>query len=125
MSFKVPEQYRQPHPSGLPHGHGDLFGFFVIPANIGAKRPYTLRCIASAGDGEITWEHVSVSTALRCPTWDEMCMVKSLFWDREDVVVQYHPRESEYVNLHEFCLHLWRPLHVTLPEPPMIAVGPR
>lgn len=54
------------------------------------------------------WEHVSVSCADRCPTWDEMCAVKDLFWTGEETVVQFHPRKSRYKNHHEFCLHLWR-----------------
>lgn len=64
-----------------------------------------LFCQASDGGG---WEHVSVSTIERCPTWDEMCKVKSLFWDDDDLVVQYHPPASEYVNNHPYTLHLWR-----------------
>lgn len=70
------------------------------------------------------WEHVSVSTATRCPTWEEMCFVKSIFWEPEDVVMQLHPRESEYVNCHPYCLHLWRPVGVPIPTPPFITIGP-
>ena len=64
-----------------------------------------LKVQASDGFG---WEHVSVSLVDRCPTWQEMCFVKSLFWGDDDLVVQFHPPESEYVNSHPFCLHLWR-----------------
>ena len=71
------------------------------------------------------WEHVSVSRTDRCPTWDEMCQVKDLFWDKDDCVVQYHPPESEYVNNHPNCLHLWRPTEDALPRPPSIMVGVR
>ena len=44
---------------------------------------FTLRVIASDGKG---WEHVSVSLPNRCPNWREMCFIKDLFWDAEDVV---------------------------------------
>jgi hypothetical protein len=83
-----------------------------------------LQVIVSDGGG---WEHVSVSPSRekRCPTWDEMCWVKSLFWEPEEVVIQYHPAESEYVTLHPFCLHLWKPREVALPTPPAIFVGPK
>lgn len=37
-----------------------------------------LTVIASAGEG---WEHVSVSTPVRCPTWDEMEFVKRMFFE--------------------------------------------
>lgn len=79
------------------------------------------------------WEHVSVhaykglngpTLRLRTPTWTEMCFVKRLLWDAEDVVMQLHPRESEYVNCHRNVLHLWRPINDTIPTPPAYFVGP-
>lgn len=71
------------------------------------------------------WEHVSVSTPSRCPTWEEMCFVKNLFFHPEETVIQIHPPKSEYVNFHNFCLHLWRPIGQTIPLPPSITVGPK
>jgi hypothetical protein len=41
----------------------------------------------------------------------------------EDVVIQYHPTKSEYVNLHDNCLHMWRPVEVEIPTPPKELVG--
>lgn len=67
------------------------------------------------------WEHVSVS-ASTVPTWGEMCWVKSLFWEPEEVVIQYHPPESQYVNVHGRVLHLWKPVGVVLPMPPIQSV---
>lgn len=64
------------------------------------------------------WEHVSVSYNNRCPDWDEMCRVKDLFFEPEEVVVQYHPRKSEYKNLHPYCLHLWRKVDCDFETPP-------
>lgn len=72
---------------------------------------------------EMDWEHVSVSHHERCPTWDEMCIIKSIFWDDEDAVVQFHPPKSEYVNIHPNCLHLWRSISQKMPRPPKILVG--
>lgn len=85
-------------------------------------RGAALRIIASDDQGE-GWEHVSVSLADRCPTWDEMCFVKDLFWLPDEAVMQLHPPESEYVNNHKFCLHLWKPTQAALPLPPSIYVG--
>lgn len=68
-------------------------------------------CIVSSGSGDPegeNWEHVSVSCANRCPTWEEMSSVKNLFWREDETVVQFHPRRDQYVNLHPFCLHLWK-----------------
>ena len=62
------------------------------------------------GTNEGGWEHVSIELrARRLPTWEEMCLIKDIFWDDEEEVVQMHPRKSEYVNFAE-ALHLWRPV---------------
>ena len=78
--------------------------------------------VASDGFG---WEHVSVSlpSRMRSPTWEEMCWIKSLFWEDNETVIQYHPSEENYVNGHPFCLHLWRPIYVDLPTPDPEMVG--
>lgn len=83
-----------------------------------------VRCVVSDGMG---WQHVSVSIEYenKPPTWGMMCKIKDLFWDDEDVVIQFHPKKSEYVNHHSGCLHLWRcvdGLEFPLPDPRM--VGP-
>lgn len=58
------------------------------------------------------WEHVSIDGKTRTPTWEEMCHFKELFWDDDEVVVQYHPKKSEYVNIAPKCLHLWKPIEL-------------
>lgn len=76
--------------------------------------------IASNGGG---WEHVSVSRPNHCPTREEMCAIKDMFFEPEEVAIQYHPRHSEYVNLHPYCLHIWRPIGKDIPTPPIGYVG--
>jgi len=117
MSFKVPNQYRVRNHKYL--GSEDSIG------NCGAFNiPFESReLFVIANDGEFAgWEHVSVSTNGRCPNWKEMCFVKSLFWDDEDCVIQYHPPKSTYVNDHKFVLHMWRPTREQIPMPPLILV---
>ena len=105
--FKVPEEYRVQHPRMPRTAPGDLFGLFVIPLHNRKKNGLHIRVLASS---DIGWEHVSVSlNRERCPTWDEMCKVKDLFWSDEATVIQYHPAAKDYVNHHPYCLHLWRP----------------
>lgn len=124
MTFKFPEQYRLR--KGIfasdPAIHGNN-GAGFIPTRPGAA---PLKFIASDGsdmaEGE-RWEHVSVSLPNRCPTWEEMCMVKALFWDAEDTVMQLHPPRSTWVNNHSFCLHMWRPVDARVPLPPTWTVG--
>ena len=92
---------------------GDRFGAFQIGG---------LLVIASSGDLEVPWQHVSVSRRDRCPTWREMDRVKRLFWDDDEAVMQLHVPRTEHVNIHPRCLHLWRPLLVPIPLPPVVAV---
>lgn len=118
MTFHVPEKFRVttgPASSTAAYGNN---GLFVFPAQ--PRRP---RLLVQASDGG-GWEHVSVSTTHRCPTWDEMCWIKSVFWDAEDCVMQFHPPMSEYVNAHPYCLHLWRPVNGEIARPPAWMVGP-
>ena len=103
-------------------------GAFSIPA--GVHRPFALYVIASDGDGWAehgypfpAWEHVSVSTKVRCPTWEEMCYVKNLFFGKDEWVLQYHPAESDYKNCHPYCLHIWRPQKMEIPKPNSIMVA--
>ena len=100
--FHVPNKYRVRDGFMGSDDSAENNGQFVVKT---AKLRRPLMCQASDGLG---WEHVSVSLCDRCPTWDEMTHIKSIFWDSGDIVVQIHPPQSEYVNKHQFCLHLWR-----------------
>lgn len=75
--------------------------------------------VASWGGG---WEHVSVCPSNRTPDWNEMCAIKDMFWNDDEVVVQFHPAKSNYVNLMPNCLHLWRPIGQEIPVPPILYV---
>lgn len=98
-------------------GHGNC-GYFEVPCRTGGEL-CRLRVIAC--DGSVTgWEHVSVSLPDRCPTWEELCHIKHLWWREDETVLQYHPAASRYVNVHPYTLHLWRPLAgVEVPMPPL------
>ena len=125
--MKVPEKYRiinHEKYGTLPSDRAN--GAFAIPLD-GSPDEVAL-CLVS--DGSVAhplevWEHVSVSIrkkesdTSRIPTWDEMCWIKSIFWNDEDCVVQFHPPKSRYVNQHPNVLHLWRSLTYRQPIPPM------
>jgi len=126
MKPAAPEQFRITPPLALRFGipprmaSDESFGrngVFYIPCV-----REVLHCIAADGLG---WEHVSVSLPHRCPTWDEMNFVKAQFWDETECVVQFHPPKSEYVNVHPYCLHLWRPTVEKIIAPPFYFVGPK
>ena len=94
--------------------------------DLGSKRRAMF--IVSNGEG---WEHVSCHVRYQnakgkvkflTPSWQEMCLIKELFWKGDETVLQYHPAESEYVNNHPHVLHLWRPTETEIPTPPKVFV---
>lgn len=126
--MKFPELYRT-RKEGTPYESkgGDPFGVFTIPSvkKMDGKNSRCLRVLAS--DGSVNehlhmgWEHVSVSVLFHqdsSPTWEEMCVVKDLFWDSSECVVQFHVPEDVNVNIHSHCLHMWRKVGEEFPLPP-------
>lgn len=128
MTF--PDQFRI-QPPGYESDDGDTYGAFLIPSG-----PDRLFCIATDGEcpglTSTKWEHVSITVrnrrlqqVQRCPTWEQMCQVKALFWHEDEPVMQLHPARVDYINFHPHCLHLWRPVDATIPLPPSCLVGPK
>jgi hypothetical protein len=130
MSFHVPEAARvRDHPIFRSTPADGNNGAFELES---VEPGWMLAVIASEGDAPDWpeadgWEHVSVhayrprgfdGAQLRTPTWREMCFVKNLFWDPDDVAMQLHPRRSEYVNEHPHVLHIWRSRTCPIPTPP-------
>lgn len=119
--MKFPEQFRWkegPHPM-YRSNTGDDFGFFIVSGSNHRQ----MKCMATSGD-ETKWEHVSISLVndpFKLPTWREMCIVKELFWDDTECVVQFHPPKADHVNDRE-VLHLWRWNGGEFPMPPKICV---
>ena len=107
------ENYRTSHPTLPPSPAGVNYGYFV-------RGP--LRIVSSGSvegnPDSMGWEHVSVSCENRYPTWQEMCMVKEMFWRDDETVIQYHPRKEAYINHHPYCLHLWKRADVEMLLPP-------
>lgn len=127
-TFKDLEQYRitQGDWASAP---GSRYGAFAIVHGV-----TMLLCIADSGEAT-QWEHVSVTVRVkrkvgkhvkefqRTPDWAEMCVVKNLFWNEDETVVQFHPPKRDYINNHENCLHLWKPVFSEIQTPPGILVG--
>jgi hypothetical protein len=119
--FHVPEKYRKltgNYSSNESYGNNGHFEFFIGKINKKVK----VLCVVSDGMG---WEHVSITLPLcnRCPTWEEMCIIKNIFWDETDCVVQYHPSKDDYISNHNYCLHLWKMVNKEFDKPPKIMVG--
>lgn len=102
-------------------------GAFLIPHPRPKARGHCLLCVVSDGMG---WEHVSVShfnvrhgMMQLMPSWDDMCLIKNLFWMPGEAVMQLHPAQKDYVDNHPYCLHLWRPTEGEIPLPDPMMVG--
>lgn len=129
MSFHAPESARIVVDSHYVANNGA----FLVPS---PEPGWSLLLICSDGRDDdaigplADWEHVSVSARrtddhrdrTRTPTWKEMAFVKRLCWDDDDVIVQFHPRQSDYVNIHPNVLHLWHWTAGAFPTPPIEAV---
>lgn len=126
-SSHINEYRNKAHPIYRTEDSDGMTGFFVIPLS---EDTYAL-IIASPGCAEMPWDHVSVRIGIkkyhgkiaeRIPTWEEMCLVKEIFWSDEECAVQFHPKSADYVNCHPMVLHLWKPSDREFPVPPKITV---
>jgi hypothetical protein len=122
MRSVLPEKVERGRILGGEYGSspGCLFGAFKVMGPCGVA----LVILATDGAGEQeVWEHVSVSTARRCPNWEEMAAVKDWFWNDDECVVQLHVPKAAHINNHPYCLHLWRRPGHPFDLPPAIFVG--
>jgi hypothetical protein len=101
------------------HRHAMFELFYFIPSPLKKSKGARLAVIATTEHG---WDHVSVSLPNRCPTWSEMDFIKRLFFKNNEVAFQLHPATSNHINVHNFCLHIWRPQDVDIPLPPTYMV---
>ena len=107
MTFHVPEQYRIKK------------GVMASTSDYGNNGAFHVKNFFIMASDSYLWEHVSVSLKKRTPHWSEMCYIKDIFWDEEDCVMQLHPPKSEYINNNPNTLHLWRPIGLIIPMPPV------
>lgn len=116
MDFEKLNKFRVK--SGMWSSHDtDEHGLFFIKTMKG-----DVLKVLSSGWSNRDWYHVSVSLPNRCPTWSEMCMIKDLFFG-DVVAIQFHPKKSEYINNHPYCLHLWANMNEQIKTPHHSLVG--
>lgn len=68
-----------------------------------------LRVIASTApmDDGREWLHVSMSREKRLPSYEDMKLVKQIFIGPDKYAYQVFPPVEKFVNIHQFCLHLY------------------
>lgn len=124
--WKHLDKYRG-HESPFTSPDGATYGAFRIKHN-----GVYLNVIATDGceeNGEYgQWEHVSIHVfdaffnKRRIPNWGEMCFIKELFWEDDEVVMQLHPAKKDWISIHDCVLHLWKPKKTEIPVPPKLCV---
>jgi hypothetical protein len=97
----------------LPQGH-PLEGLRIY------SRKGGLQVLFSAdnmeGDGK-TWLHVSLSRETKLPSYEDMCIVKSLFVGDERVAIQILPTRKDWININPTVLHLWSAIEgINIPD---------
>jgi hypothetical protein len=78
------------------------------------NRHYGLRVLVSLdpvrsrheAESSLRW-HLSVSCPRRVPTWAQVREARDLFVPKDVAMAMILPRDGQYVNLHEYTLHLW------------------
>jgi hypothetical protein len=53
------------------------------------------------------WYHVSFSFRDHLPTYDDLQLVRKCFIGEAYTALMIFPPKSEYVNVHQYCLHLY------------------
>lgn len=93
-------------------GYGGAFKVFV-----NGRSFFVIASTEAHEDG--VWEHISISpkNQKRCPTWEEMCAIKDMFFEPEEECIEFHPKKSSYVNINSYCLHIWRKADGSISEP--------
>ncbi len=105
----------------------DGFGGAVFPIEYKKGKLKIINDIDKSLHFVFSWgcgfEHLSVSTPIKTPTWEQMCKMKDIFWREDEVCMQLHPKKEEYVNNMPYCLHIWKPIEKEIPTPPSIMEG--
>lgn len=57
-------------------------------------------------DGKV-WLHASMSRRSRLPDYEDMVAVRNVLFGPERKAIQILAPDSEHVNIHPYCLHLW------------------
>lgn len=104
-------------------------GLFRVPFAAVGKRiepwmpiDYGLLVLISSGCG---WDHVSVYLQNRCPTWDEMELIRKMVAEPHETWVQFGVPEKDHISYHPYVLHWWRDQHRGHRLPPSEMVGPK
>lgn len=113
MQFRIQdiEESRPFTLTNIPAGwnHNGIFGRSAVYINK-INSMTVLISLDRINPDEFNTLHVSVSRKNKLPTWDDLKKVKHDFIGAEGEAFQCFPKNSEFVNMHSYCMHLWSTL---------------
>lgn len=90
-------------------GKSNISKSFLIPLNDNKK------AFVIASEDFVGWDHVSAhiisvesGSLNRTPNNEEMQFLRNIFFEDEDVVVEFHPAKKDYINNYSYALHMWK-----------------
>ena len=90
---------------------GSFMGIARVYRNKG-QGLLVLVSVATKNDGHKVL-HVSLSRRSRIPSWEDVKRVKNAFIGEDKEAYHVIPSMDDYINMHQFCLHLWHELDET------------
>ena len=53
------------------------------------------------------WRHVSLSRRNKYPPYEEIKRIKNIFIGSDEKAMMIFPKETNHVNIHQYCFHLY------------------
>ena len=96
----------------FPGGLLMMQGTVKLTGQAGRKTYNLIFTVEPGEDRKPYMEHASITPIVgsRLAGWEEMSELKDILWKDEEQCYQIFPKKSQYVNLKEDCLHIWRNL---------------
>ena len=104
-----PPKLRRPVPSDWTQVDLNGWKFWFLNLATGLRAMLSLDTCEDDRGNDSRWLHLSVSLPNRIPTWLELKKAKDAFIGRDHEAIQVLPKDRDFVNCCENCLHLWSP----------------
>lgn len=99
-------------PSSLPYYWQEQFSPIPDIANAyrNLKNGMVVICGIDSMQNGSKFIHISCSFPDHLPSWNELKQVKDDFLGTDSYAYQVLPPTSEFINFHNYCLHLYSPI---------------
>jgi hypothetical protein len=85
-----------------------MFDIVELKSPLAGTRAYRVGdCTVMVGQENEMW-HLSISNQEKYPDWDTIKFARYSFCPKDIVMAMLLPPETEYVNIHSNCFHLWQ-----------------